>query len=228
MVNAPTKEHRSAWVAQVQSLAQAWRAEFASQLDSEAVPIHPARLCRELGKLLPAEALVVVDTGHAGMWTGAMLDLNHSEQGYIRAAGSLGWGLPAALGAKLAVGSRPVLLFTGDGGFWYHLSELETAVRWNIPAVLLVNNNKSLNMEIDIYTDAYGGSLKANHAELWKFADVSFAAIAEQMGAKGLTVRKPHEIDGALDQAFSCGRPCVIDVLTEIEALAPTAFIEPQ
>jgi acetolactate synthase-1/2/3 large subunit len=228
MVDAATKVRRLDWVARVQSLARDWRGEFASQLNSDAVPIHPARLCHELSELLPADALVVVDTGHAGMWTGAMLDLKHAEQGYIRAAGSLGWGLPAALGAKLAVGPRPVLLFTGDGGFWYHLSELETAVRWNIAAVLLVNNNKSLNMEIDIYTDAYGGSLKANHAELWKFADVSFAAIAEQMGAKGLTVRKPNEIDSALDQAFSCGRPCVIDVLTEIEALAPTAFIEPQ
>jgi acetolactate synthase-1/2/3 large subunit len=216
-----------AWVSRVQSLARDWRNEFALQLDSNAVPIHPARLCRELSELLPADALVVADTGHAGMWTGAMLDLKYPEQGYIRAAGSLGWGLPAALGAKLAVGPRPVLLFTGDGGFWYHLSELETAVRWNISAVLLVNNNKSLNMEIDIYTDAYGGILKANHAELWKFTDVSFAAIAEQMGAMGLTVRKPNEIESALDQAFSCGRPCVIDVLTEIDALAPTAFIEP-
>jgi acetolactate synthase-1/2/3 large subunit len=227
MVNATTNVGCLDWVSRTQSLAREWRNEFAHQLDSDAVPIHPARLCHELSNLLPADALVVVDTGHAGMWTGAMLDLKHSEQGYIRAAGSLGWGLPAALGAKLAVGTRPVLLFTGDGGFYYHLSELETAVRWNIPAVLLVNNNKSLNMEIDIYTDAYGGSLKANHAELWKFADVSFAAIAEQIGAKGLTVRKPSEIDSALDQAFSCGRPCVVDVLTDIDALAPTAFIKP-
>ncbi len=227
LVKAVTKEHRSDWVSRVQALARNWRNEFAEQLDSDAVPIHPARLCRELSDLLPSDALVVVETGHAGMWTGAMLDLKHPGQGYIRAAGSLGWGLPAALGAKLAVGPRPVLLFTGDGGFWYHLSELETAVRWNIPAVLLVNNNKSLNMEIDIYTDAYGGALKANHAELWKFADISFAALAEQMGAKGITVRKPNEISGALDEALSCGRPCVIEVLTEIEALAPTAFIEP-
>src|SRR5207237_9190734 len=115
---------------------------------------------------------------------------------------------------------------TGNGRFWYHLSDLETAVRWNIPEVLLVNNNKSLNMEIDIYTDAYCGALKANHAELWKFTDVSFAALAEQLGAKGITVKAPSEIGSALDQAFSCGRPCVIDVLTDIEALAPVAFVE--
>ena len=126
-------------------------------MNSSAVPMRPERLCKELTDLMPAETLLVSETGHSGMWTGGMIDLNKPGQGFIRAAGSLGWGLPAALGAKLAVGDRPVLLFSGDGGFWYHVGELETAVRWQIPAVLLINNNKSLNQEIDIYTDAYGG-----------------------------------------------------------------------
>ena len=131
------------------------------------------------------------------------IDLTKPGQGFIRAAGSLGWGLPAALGAKLAQPDRPVLLFSGDGGFWYHLSELETAVRWNIAAVLLINNNKSLNQEIDIYTRAYGGQLRANHAELWQFSDVSFAEVARAMGAEGIQVHKPGELAGALNKAFS-------------------------
>jgi acetolactate synthase I/II/III large subunit len=166
---------------------------------------------------------VVAKTGHAGMWTSAFLDLNHPTQNYIRAAGSLGWGLPAALGAQLACPDRPVFLLSGDGGFWYHLSELETAVRWNIPAVLVINNSKSLNMEIDIYTDAYGGKLDHNHAELWNFAEVSFAELARKMGAGGITVRKASELSSAIDQPLSMRRPCVIDVLTDIEALAPPA-----
>ncbi len=189
------------------------------------MPIRPERICQELSRYLPADTLVVSETGHAGMWTGAMLDLNQPGQSFIRAAGSLGWGLPAALGAKLAVPERPVLLFSGDGGFWYHLSELETAVRWNISAVLLVNNNRSLNMEIDIYKDAYGGRLERNHAELWKFSDVSFAAVAETMGAKGIRVEKPGEISGALEQAFAARRPCVIEVLSDIDAIAPWGYV---
>ena len=155
------------------------------------------------------------------MWTAAMLDLMRPGQDYIRAAGSLGWGFPAALGAKLALPDRPVLLFSGDGGFWYHLSELETAVRWNINAVLLVNNNKSLNQEIDIFKEAYGGKLERNHGELWKFKDVSFSALAESMGAKGIRVEKPSEIGSALDQAFTSGRPCVVEVMSDINAIAP-------
>jgi acetolactate synthase-1/2/3 large subunit len=216
-----TAGDRREWVDQVQALAREWRAEVAAQMESDAVPIRPERLCRELSRSLPDDALVVSETGHAGMWTGAMLDLSRPGQGYIRAAGSLGWGLPAALGAKLAVPHRPVVLFSGDGGFWYHLSELETAVRWNINAVLVVNNNRSLNMEIDIYRDAYGGRLERNHGDLWKFRDVSFAAVAETMGAKGIRVERPGDIAGALEQAFAAQRPCVVDVISDMDAIAP-------
>jgi len=219
--DAGTAGSRREWVEQVQTLAKEWRAEVAPQMESEAVPVRPERICRELTRFLPADTLFVSETGHSGMWTGAMLDLNQPGQSYIRAAGSLGWGLPAALGAKLAVPQRPVVLFSGDGGFWYHLSELETAVRWNINAVLLVNNNRSLNMETDIYKDAYGGQLERNHGELWKFRDVSFAAVAETMGAKGILVKKPGEIGSALHQAFEAKGPCVIEVISDINAIAP-------
>src|SRR5262245_18605756 len=219
--DASTADGRRGWVEQVQTLARQWRIEVAPQMESEAVPVRPERICRELTRFLPADALVVSETGHAGMWTGAMLDLNRPGQSYIRAAGSLGWGLPAALGAKLAVPQRPVVLLSGDGGFWYHLSELETAVRWNISAVLLINNNRSLNMEIDIYKDAYGGQLERNHAELWKFGDASFAAMGEAMGAKGIRVEKPGEISTALEQAFEAKGPCVIEVISDINAIAP-------
>jgi len=223
--DASTASTRRTWVDQVRTLAREWRAEVAPYAESDAVPIRPERICYELSRHLPADTLMVSETGHSGMWTGAMLDLNRPGQSYIRAAGSLGWGLPAALGAKLAVPQRPVLLFSGDGGFWYHLSELETAVRWNINAVLLVNNNRSLNMEIDVYKDAYGGRLERNHGELWKFGDVSFAAVAETMGAKGIRVEKPGDIGVALEQAFEAKRPCVVEVLSDINAIAPWGYV---
>jgi len=214
-----------AWVARAETLARRWREEFAPLMDSDAVPIRPERVCRELTQLMPPDTLLVSETGHSGMWTGGMIDLNKPGQGYIRAAGSLGWGLPAALGAKLALPERPVLLFSGDGGFWYHLSELETAVRWNIDAVLLINNNRALSQEIDIYTRAYGGRLRAKHAELWQFSDVSFAELARTMGAEGFRVQKPAELSGALDKAFSSKKPSVVEVVTEMTAVAPLAFL---
>lgn len=226
--DASSATGRKAWVAQAQTAADQWRQEFAPQMTSDAVPIRPERLCSELSQCMVAGTLLVSGTGHAGMWSGGMIDLNKPGQGYIRAAGSLGWGMPAALGAKLAMPDRPVLLFSGDGGFWYHLGELETAVRWNIPVVLLINNNRSMNQEIDIYTDAYGGKLQANHDELWKFTNVSFAEIARTMGAEGIRVEQPGDIAGAVEKAFASGKPCVVEVMTEITAVAPAAYLSQQ
>lgn len=223
--DASTAASRQQWVKRAQTMVRQWREEFAGLMNSDAVPIRPERLCRELSELVPPDTLLVSDTGHSGMWTGGMIDLNEPGQGFIRAAGSLGWGLPAALGAKLASPHRPVLLFSGDGGFWYHLSELETAVRWNINAVLLVNNNRSLNQEIAVYTAAYGGELRGKHAELWQFGDASFAEIGRAMGAEGIRVEKPGELAGALDKAFSAEKPCVVEVVTEKTAVAPLGFL---
>jgi acetolactate synthase-1/2/3 large subunit len=194
---------------------------------SDQAPIRPERLSAELTEHLPDDALLVSDTGHSGMWTGGMVDLRRPGQGYIRAAGSLGWGLPAALGAQVAQPGRPVVLFTGDGGLWYHIGELETAARCQIPAVIVVNDNRSLNQEINVYTAAYGGSLHGRHSELWHFRETDFARVAESMGVLGLTVRKARDFEGALHQALASGRPAVIDVVTEMEALAPRGVTRP-
>ena len=85
---------------------------------------------RELTRHVPDDAIVVVDTGHAGMWMGGIYDLASPRQSYMRSAGHLGWAFPAGLGAKCACPDRPVVTFTGDAGFWYHIAEIETAVRW--------------------------------------------------------------------------------------------------
>ena len=106
------------------------RDRYQSALQSDAVPIRPERLCHELSKHVPDDAIVVVDTGHAGMWMGGMFDLTSQRQSYMRSAGHLGWAFPAGLGAKCGAPDRPVVVFTGDSGFWYHIAEIETAVRW--------------------------------------------------------------------------------------------------
>ena len=111
----------------------------------------------KLLKFLPSDAMLVADTGHAGIWTGSMIDFNHPTQGYIRCAGSLGWGLSAAMGAKCALPDRPVLCFSGDGGFWYHIAELETAVRNNINVVTVINNNSALSQDQRGDERAYAG-----------------------------------------------------------------------
>jgi acetolactate synthase-1/2/3 large subunit len=152
-----------------------------------------------------------------------MYDLTSPRQSYIRSAGHLGWAFPAGLGAKCACPDRPVVTFTGDAGLWYHIAEIETAARWGINVVTVVNNNASGNQSKRGFDRAYGGSQTEQARELWTFRKVNFARIAEEMGAVGMRVEKPGEIGAAIQAGLKSGRPAVIDVVTDIEALAPLA-----
>jgi len=214
---------RQAWVAEAQKIGGEWRAKYKSALESDAVPIRPERLCAELTRHLPDDAIVVVDTGHAGMWMGGMFDLTSPRQSYMRSAGHLGWAFPAGLGAKCAMPERPVVTFTGDAGFWYHIAEIETAARWRINAVTVVNNNGGGNQSKRGFDRVYGGKQTEQALELWHFNKVNFARIAEDMGALGIRVEQASAFPAALHQALAAGRPAVIDVVTDIDALAPVA-----
>jgi acetolactate synthase-1/2/3 large subunit len=214
---------RGAWMAEAQAICKEWDTKFSAILASDAVPIRPERICRELSRHVPDDAIVVVDTGHAGMWMGGMYDLASPRQSYLRSAGHLGWAFPAGLGAKCGAPDRPVVTFTGDAGFWYHIAEVETAVRWRINAVTVVNNNSGGNQSKRGFDRAYGGTQTEQARELWTYNKVDFARLAEDMGALGIRVEKPGEIAGALERALAAGRPVVIDVVTDIEALAPLA-----
>ena len=216
---------RSEWTARAQQLVAEWRDDVAPRVNSEAVPIIPERLCNEITGFLPSDAMLVADTGHAGIWTGSMIDLNQSGQGYIRCAGSLGWGLSAAMGAKCALPDRPVLCFSGDGGFWYHIAELETAVRNNINVVTVINNNSALSQDQRGDHRAYEGIGGGAPEELWRFTDTDFSKVAESMGCFGIRVERPGDIQSALEQAFASGRPAVVDVVTDqLDSLAPTPW----
>jgi len=214
---------RAAWIKEIAALRGDWYAKYKSVLESDAVPIHPARICGELTRHMPEDAIVVVDTGHAGMWMGGMYDLRTPAQSYMRSAGHLGWAFPAGIGAKAACPDRPVVVFTGDAGFWYHIGEVETAVRWNLASVTIVNNNGGGNQSKRGFDRAYGGEQTAQARELWTYNPMNFAKLAEDMGALGIRVEKPDDIAPALAAAVAANRPAVIDIATDIEALAPTA-----
>jgi acetolactate synthase-1/2/3 large subunit len=216
---------RKAWVAEAQKMCAEWREKYKAALTSGAVPMRPERLCHELTRHMPDDAIVVVDTGHAGMWMGGMFDLTSPRQSYLRSAGHLGWAFPAGLGAKCACPERPVVTFTGDAGFWYHIAEIETAARWGINAVTVVNNNGGGNQSKRGFDRVYGGKQTDKARELWTFSKVNFARLAEDMGALGIRVEDAAAFPAALKQALAADRPVIIDVVTDIEALAPPAVV---
>ena len=181
---------------------------------SPARPIHPARICRDLNELLTEDAVLVADTGFSSIWTGTMVEFTQPGQRYLRAAGSLGWGLPASLGAKCALPGQPVICFCGDGGAWYHLSELETARRCGIRTVTIINNNSSLLQGQASIDRAYGDRTGARE-ELYRYRDTNFARIAVEMGCRGIRVESPEEIRQSLKDALASDLPVVIDVVTD-------------
>jgi len=223
MINAAGKPAAGAaeWAKRVQELVANWRAENAEMRNADVAPIRPERLCKEISEALPPNGIVVSDTGHAGIWTARFIELKHPGQEYYRTAGSLGWGFPAALGVKCAHPDRPVVCFTGDGGFYYHIAELETARRHNINAVIVVNNNSALNQEINLNAIAYDGKPRGRHEEMWRMPDVNFAKVAESFGCVGIRVEKPGELAGALKKAIAMNKPVVVDVVTDMYAIAP-------
>ena len=216
---------RTEWLSLITKLRRDWYYKYQPLMESDAKPIRPERLCREISNAAPKNAVFVVDTGHAGMWMGGMFDLTHSEQTYIRSAGHLGWAFPASLGAKCALPNKPVICFTGDAGFWYHIAEIEVAVRWNINTIVIVNNNSGGNQSKRGFDRAYGGEQTEEGRQLWTFNNINFAAIAENIGAVGIRVENAKEIKPAIEKAIELNNPVIIDVVTDINALAPLATV---
>jgi acetolactate synthase I/II/III large subunit len=202
------------WLMRIHELVDSWHEEQAPLLHSDAVPIRPERICQEISDLLPSDGIVVACTGHASIWTATIVELTQPGQTYIRAAGSLGWAVPAAFGAKCAAPDRPVICFTGDGGLWYHLAELETAARFGINAVIVVNNNNSLNQMTREY-ERYPGE-----EDLWHFSKVNFSEIAENIGCFSIRVTEPKNIRESLERALDSGRPALVEVMSDIKAIA--------
>ncbi len=221
-----TVEKRISWVEEVQGYCRDWYDEFRPLLQSDSIPIRPERVCHDLSLNLPDNSFVVVDTGHGGMWMGGMFDLKSSGQSYIRSAGHLGWAFPASLGVKCAVPDRPVICFTGDAGFWYHIAEVETAVRWGINAVIVVNNNGAGNQSKRGFDRVYGGTQTDKAREMWTFNNVNFAQIAKHMGAESIRVENPKDFTPALQKAIALNKCVILDVVTDVDALAPLAYTE--
>ena len=217
---------RDAWLAVARGHVAAWRADVEKLRSSDAVPMNPGRLCKELTELLPKDAILFADTGFAALWTNTLVWFNHPAQRYFRAAGSLGWSSPASLGGKCGAPDKPVVCFTGDGGFYYHLPELETARRRGIKTVTIVNNNKCLGQGLKNLNIAYGNTPEPNRKEeCFEFNDTDFAQIARAFDCFGVTVEKPQDFKKAFEQAMASPLPAVIDCRTEFAAQAPAPWV---
>ena len=227
-MNVPVPSNRSKWLTEVKNICTSYKEDFSEVYNSKAVPIRPERIVHELSKEMPGNAVVVVDTGHSGMWMGGMFEMRKTSQSYIRSSGHLGWAFPAAIGAKCGAPERPVICFTGDLGFWYHMAELETAVRCKIKTITVINNNNSGNQALRTTKILYDDKLTDRSNEMFPRSKDNFAKIAEDMGAIGLRVENPEDIKPAFQRALEEELPVVIDIVSDIEVVAPLAWEKPE
>ncbi len=195
---------RAEWLEQVRGYVADYWAESDPLRNSDASPMRPERICKELEQWLPAHSTLVVDTFHAAIWTAQMAKFTRQDQTYLRCAGSLGWAFPATIGAKAALRDRPVIGFCGDAGFYYHMAEMETAARCGLNIVMIVNNNHS------------GGVSETAGFE----KSVNFAKVADSMGCVGFRVDKPAAIQATLDKALAAGKPAIVEILSDAKIRA--------
>ena len=205
------RARRTDYVAEVAPRLKKWEAEAATRLNSPDRPVHMARLCRELNKTLPAEAILVADGGFAGHWTGLLYDTKQAGRHFIpdRGLASIGYGLPGGIGACLAAPNRPVVAISGDGGFNMTLGDLESARRIKCGLTIIVVNNAASG-----YVKALQHAMMGGRYQSADLNEMDYAAIARAMGCGGIRVEDPEALAPALRQGMEeRDRPTVVDVV---------------
>ncbi|MEN2768206.1 thiamine pyrophosphate-binding protein [Ornithinibacillus xuwenensis] len=178
------------------------------------------KIIKAMTEMLPDNALITNDAGNFAGWLHAFFPFKEKHTYVGPTSGAMGYGLPAAIGAGLAVPDKTVVSLSGDGGFMMTFQELETAVRENVPIIALVFNNNmygTIRMHQEIhYPERVIGT------DLGK---VSFAELATGVGASGYTVETIEEFVQVFSLALTSKEPTVIEILTEKEQISVSATI---
>jgi acetolactate synthase-1/2/3 large subunit len=211
-------DDRADYVGAVAADREQWRSEFSGRLKSDATPIDPARVVAEIQGALPDDGLLVAATSYPGFFSGAFYEVREPGVGYIQARGSDGinCALPQALGAKIAAPDRPVVCFSGDGGIGYHVADLETAVREDLPVVVVVSNNQALGSSKASQLLTHGVDVSTDFAP-----ETDYAAVARGFGCAGSVVADPADLGPALEAALAREGPTLLDVRTDPSAVPP-------
>lgn len=195
----------------------------AAVTSSSASPIRPERLMADINTILTPETIVAADASYSSLWVTNYLVSQRPGQRFItpRGLAGLGWGLPFALGAKVARPEAPVICISGDGGFGHCWAELETARRMKLAVVLVVLNNGVLGYQKDAEDVKFG-----DHTDAVFFEPVDHAAIARACGCNGRRITRPEEFLPAVREAIAADTLTLLDVITDPAARPPLTFYE--
>jgi len=206
-----------------QSAMGEWRDELAVAEGDGAVPIRPQRLAATIGRHTPPGTIFLCDTGAVTFWTARHLPTKDGDRFTLSSSlASMAFALPAAIGAQLAFPQHPVVAITGDGGFSMLIGDLMTAVALELPITIVVFNNSRLGL-IQMEQEAEGLPMHAVDLD-----NPDFAAVAKAMGAGGVRVESPDELDAAIRTALSAEGPTVVDVVIDPDEVTMPPEIRPE
>ena len=182
---------------------------------SEASPLRPERIMAELQGVIDENTTVVADASYSSMWVLGQLRISSERTRVLtpRGLAGLGWGVPLAIGAKVAAPESDVVALVGDGGFAHSWAELETLVRMQIPITIIVLNNGILGFQRDAETVKFGKYTTACH-----FAEVDHVKIAHACGCDAVRVTQPQDLKAHMQKVKKRKLPLLIEVMTDPEA----------
>lgn len=175
-------------------------------------PIAPQKVMHEINKLIDDDTIVTTDVGQNQMWAMHYLDIEKPRRFLSSGTfGTMGYGLPAAIGAKAAKPDMNVMAITGDGGFQMVMQEMATSLAEDLPVTVVLLNNGTLGMVRQWQKLFWHERYSATTLR----CDPDFVKLAESFGAKGIRVERPGEIADALREARDCGRTCIVDITVD-------------
>jgi acetolactate synthase-1/2/3 large subunit len=191
-----------------------WRAAVPLACEYSETEIKPQQLIEELYRVTKGDAVIVTDVGQHQMWAAQFYPFKRSRQWLTSGGlGTMGFGLPAALGAQLACPEERVVAVVGDGGFQMTNQEIITAIQYKIPLKVVIMNNGYLGMvrqwQEMFYDRAY--------SEVDLSVSPDFVKLAEAYGALGLRAEKPADLRGVLEEGLSSDGAAVMDIVVSKE-----------
>ncbi|WP_164662292.1 acetolactate synthase catalytic subunit [Tropicibacter sp. Alg240-R139] len=185
--------------------------------------LRPEFVMDQLATLIGPQDIVAADASYSSNWITTYLDAQRGGQRFLvpRGLAGLGWGMPMAMGAKIAHPDARVVALVGDGGFGHCWQELETARRIGLPLTVIVLNNSILGFQYHAENIHYGF-----HSNSVDFAEVDHAAIARACGCRGVRVSEAKEVLSALTDAFASDTATLIEVMTDPDAFPPISLFD--
>jgi acetolactate synthase-1/2/3 large subunit len=184
-----------------------WKRKFAFRYDRQATTVKPQYVVEELCRQTGGEAIVTTGVGQNQMWAAQFYRYIKPRQ-FISSGGlgTMGYGLPAAIGAQVAEPDATVVGIDGDSGFNMTMTEIATAVQYNLPIKICILNNGYMGM-VRQWQELFYGKRYSNSS----LVNPDYATLARAIGAVGITVEKKADVSKAITEMLSQKQPCVVD-----------------